>query len=227
MVATSLRAKCRDFILPVHLDTSTRPPFLWIFSAVEPLDVTCLHSVTLYLTYSTDLPMYMYQALLAALLPPIVVADGEYLVSLFCEIFSYYNAICKPPHWVAFHPQTAVSANTDAVSEKIQGLYKLVPEKNDCYTFEFNFRHSTSKRARQFLFMKVITKGKTSPLFVSQILCVQKAFLMFKMVQINHNIIWNPAALCCCLIILFEVCLQASYCFCYPFWSQTVIIWYE
>ena len=153
VVATSFRAKCRDFILPVHLDTSTRPPFLWIFSAVEPLDVTCLHSVTLYLTYSTDLPMYMYQALLAALLPPIVVADGEYLVSLFCEIFSYYNAICKPPHWVAFHPQTAVSANTDAVSEKIQGLYKLVPQKNDCYTFEFNFRHSTSKRARQFLFM--------------------------------------------------------------------------
>ena len=121
----------------------------------------------------------------------------------FCEIFFYYNAICKPPHWVAFHPQTAVSANTDAVSEKIQGLYKLVPEKNDCYTFEFNFRHSTSKRARQFLFMKVITKEKTSPLFVSQILCVQKAFLMFKIVQINHNIIWNPAALCCCLIILF------------------------
>ena len=46
------------------------------------------------------LPMYMYQALLAALLPSIVVADGEYLVSLFVKYFSttmqYVN--CKPPH---------------------------------------------------------------------------------------------------------------------------------
>ena len=101
VVATSFRAKCRDFILPVHLDTSTRPPFLWIFSAVEPLDVTCLHSVTLYLTYSTDLPMYMYQALLAALLSPIVVADGEYLVSLFvkyfCTTMQYVNLLIELP----------------------------------------------------------------------------------------------------------------------------------
>ena len=101
VVATSFRAKCRDFILPVHLDTSTRPPFLWIFSAVEPLDVTCLHSVTLYSIYSTDLPMYMYQALLAALLPPIVVADGEYLVSLFVKYFSttmqYVNLLIELP----------------------------------------------------------------------------------------------------------------------------------
>ena len=101
VVATSFRAKCRDFILPVHLDTSTRPPFLWISGAVEPLDVTCLHSVTLYLTYSTDLPMYMYQALLAALLPPIVVADGEYLVSLFVKYFSttmqYVNLLIELP----------------------------------------------------------------------------------------------------------------------------------
>ena len=101
VVATSFRAKCRDFILPVHLDTSTRPPFLWIFSAVEPLDVTCLHSVTLYLTYSTDLPMYMYQALLAALLSPIVVADSEYLVSLFVKYLSttmqYVNLLIELP----------------------------------------------------------------------------------------------------------------------------------
>ena len=68
---------------------------------VNPLDVTCLHSVTLYLTYSTDLPMYMYQALLAALLPPIVVADGEYLVSLFVMDFSttmqYVNLLIELP----------------------------------------------------------------------------------------------------------------------------------
>ena len=68
---------------------------------VEPLDVTCLHSVTLYLTYSTDLPMYMYQALQAALLPPILVADGEYLVSLFVKYFSttmqYVNLLIELP----------------------------------------------------------------------------------------------------------------------------------
>ena len=153
--------------------------------------MTCSHSVTLYLTYSTDLPMYMYQALLAALLPPIVVADGEYLVSLFVKYFSitmqYVNLLIELP---SIRRQQSQQIQTQYRRKyKACTMYKLVPEKNDCYTFEFNFRHSTSKRARQFLFMKVITKEKNSPLFVSQILCVQKAFLMFKMVQINHNII--------------------------------------
>ena len=45
--------------------------------------------------------MYMYQALLAALLPPIVVADGEYLVSLFVKYFSttmqYVNLLIELP----------------------------------------------------------------------------------------------------------------------------------
>ena len=147
VVATSFRAKCRDFILPVHLDTSTRPPFLWISSA------WLNHLMWLANTFCYSAFYWQYRlahvyvsSIVGSFVTPHSGCRWWVFGFTFCEIFFYYNAICKPPHWVAFHPQTAVSANTDAVSEKIQGLYKLVPEKNDCYTFEFNFRHSTSKR---------------------------------------------------------------------------------
>ena len=103
---------------------------------VEPLDVTCLHSVTLYLTYSTDLPMYMYQALLAALLSPIVVADGEYLVSLFVKYttMQYVNLLIELP---SIRRQQSQQIQTQ-YRRKYKACTKLVPEKNECYVHLLN-----------------------------------------------------------------------------------------